>query len=56
MSEKKSGLASYENVADDYLEKRSLKKSAPAQRVTGPAIFSIRALRLVRYRLEFDWF
>ncbi len=28
MSDKKSGLASYENVADDYLEKRSLKKSA----------------------------
>ena len=28
MSEKKSGLASYENVDGDYLEKRSLKKSA----------------------------
>ncbi|MBA21610.1 MAG: amino acid ABC transporter permease, partial [Planctomycetes bacterium] len=28
MSEKKTGLASYENVDGDYLEKRSLKKSA----------------------------
>ena len=28
MSDKKSGLASYENVDSDYLEKRSLKKSA----------------------------